>query len=72
MLVMVMKCEMQEHTEPHREKEFGVLIFSCGTLRRRRRQPQTRHAVIQDEPLWIIFKRDMVITLKQELLMNNF
>ena len=31
-----------------------------------------RHAVIQDEPLWIIFKRDMVITLKQELVMNSF
>ncbi|PWA81525.1 pectin lyase-like superfamily protein [Artemisia annua] len=31
-----------------------------------------RHAAIQDEPLWIIFKRDMVITLKQELLMNSF
>ncbi|XP_057721253.1 pectate lyase-like [Arachis stenosperma] len=31
-----------------------------------------RHAVIQDEPLWIIFKRDMVINLKQELVMNSF
>ncbi|KAI7748272.1 hypothetical protein M8C21_000386 [Ambrosia artemisiifolia] len=31
-----------------------------------------RHAVIQDKPLWIIFKRDMVITLKQELIMNSF
>ncbi|RVW68963.1 putative pectate lyase 5 [Vitis vinifera] len=31
-----------------------------------------RHAVIQDEPLWIIFKRDMVIKLKQELVMNSF
>ncbi|KAK9925415.1 hypothetical protein M0R45_033739 [Rubus argutus] len=31
-----------------------------------------RHAVIQDEPLWIIFKRDMVIQLKQELVMNSF
>ncbi|GMI68364.1 hypothetical protein like AT5G63180 [Hibiscus trionum] len=30
-----------------------------------------RHAVIQDEPLWIIFKRDMVITLKEELVMNS-
>ncbi|KAJ0565990.1 putative pectate lyase [Helianthus annuus] len=36
-------------------------------------QPGTlRHAVIQDEPLWIVFKRDMVITLKQELIMNSF
>ncbi|XP_009799817.1 putative pectate lyase 8 [Nicotiana tabacum] len=31
-----------------------------------------RHAVIQDEPLWIVFKHDMVITLKQELMMNSF
>lgn len=31
-----------------------------------------RHAVIQNEPLWIIFKHDMVIKLKQELLMNSF
>ncbi|KAE8716579.1 putative pectate lyase 5 [Hibiscus syriacus] len=31
-----------------------------------------RHAVIQDEPLWIIFARDMKIKLKEELLMNSF
>lgn len=31
-----------------------------------------RHAVIQDEPLWIIFARDMVIRLKEELIMNSF
>lgn len=31
-----------------------------------------RHAVTRDEPLWIIFKRDMVITLKQQLLMKSF
>ncbi|KAL6548508.1 hypothetical protein OROGR_008929 [Orobanche gracilis] len=31
-----------------------------------------RHAVIQHEPLWIVFNRDMVITLKHELLMNSF
>nr|GEZ27633.1 pectate lyase [Tanacetum cinerariifolium] len=31
-----------------------------------------RHAVIQDEPLWIIFKRDMVIQLKNELVMNSY
>ncbi|KGN62338.1 probable pectate lyase 5 [Cucumis sativus] len=31
-----------------------------------------RHAVIQKEPLWITFKRDMVIKLKAELLMNSF
>ncbi|KAG6574874.1 putative pectate lyase 15 [Cucurbita argyrosperma subsp. argyrosperma] len=31
-----------------------------------------RHAVIQEKPLWIVFKRDMVIQLKQELIMNSF
>ncbi|KAJ0051626.1 hypothetical protein Pint_02868 [Pistacia integerrima] len=31
-----------------------------------------RYAVIQYDPLWIIFKRDMVIQLKQELVMNSF
>ncbi|XP_057972303.1 probable pectate lyase 18 [Malania oleifera] len=31
-----------------------------------------RHAVIQDEPLWIIFKRDMTIQLREELIMNSF
>ncbi|XP_010488478.1 PREDICTED: probable pectate lyase 9 [Camelina sativa] len=30
-----------------------------------------RYAVIQVEPLWIIFKRDMVIRLKEELIMNS-
>ncbi|KAL7186755.1 hypothetical protein ACSBR2_028477 [Camellia fascicularis] len=31
-----------------------------------------RHAVIQDEPLWIIFDHDMVIHLKEELVMNSY
>ncbi|EHA8590534.1 Pectate lyase [Cocos nucifera] len=31
-----------------------------------------RYAVIQDEPLWIIFQRDMVIKLKEELIMNSY
>ncbi|XP_027167624.1 probable pectate lyase 18 [Coffea eugenioides] len=31
-----------------------------------------RYAVIQAEPLWIIFARDMVIQLKEELIMNSF
>lgn len=30
-----------------------------------------RHAVIQDEPLWIIFAHPMNIKLKQELIMNS-
>ncbi|KAI0510064.1 hypothetical protein KFK09_010664 [Dendrobium nobile] len=36
------------------------------------RQGTLRHAVIQEEPLWIIFKRDMAIRLKQELIINSF
>ena len=31
-----------------------------------------RYGVIQDEPLWIIFERDMVIQLREELMMNSF
>ncbi|KAF5188418.1 Pectate lyase, partial [Thalictrum thalictroides] len=31
-----------------------------------------RYAVIQDERLWIIFASDMVIQLKEELMMNSF
>ncbi|KAG2263251.1 hypothetical protein Bca52824_070330 [Brassica carinata] len=31
-----------------------------------------RYAVVQDEPLWIIFQRDMTIRLKEELIMNSF
>ncbi|XP_043693207.1 probable pectate lyase 18 [Telopea speciosissima] len=31
-----------------------------------------RYAVIQEEPLWIIFEGDMVIRLKDELLFNSF
>ncbi|PIA62529.1 hypothetical protein AQUCO_00200501v1 [Aquilegia coerulea] len=30
-----------------------------------------RHAVIQNEPLWIIFERDMTIKLNQELMVNS-
>lgn len=31
-----------------------------------------RYAVIQSEPLWIVFERDMVIQLKEELMMNSY
>ncbi|GFP83716.1 probable pectate lyase 22 [Phtheirospermum japonicum] len=35
-------------------------------------KPDTlRHAAIQPDPLWIIFKSDMVIWLKQELIINS-
>ncbi|KAJ4757215.1 Pectate lyase [Rhynchospora pubera] len=30
-----------------------------------------RHAVVQDEPLWIVFARSMVITLREELIVNS-
>ncbi|KAK9117401.1 hypothetical protein Sjap_016348 [Stephania japonica] len=43
--------------------DYDVVNPKPGTL---------RHAVIQDEPLWIIFARDMVIKLKEELIMNSF
>ncbi|KAH1055370.1 hypothetical protein J1N35_033435 [Gossypium stocksii] len=31
-----------------------------------------RHAVIQDEPLWIVFSTNMVIKLKHELIFNSY
>ncbi|KAI0492679.1 hypothetical protein KFK09_026955 [Dendrobium nobile] len=31
-----------------------------------------RYGVIQDKPLWIEFERDMVIQLKEELMMNSY
>ncbi|XP_010533796.1 PREDICTED: putative pectate lyase 2 [Tarenaya hassleriana] len=31
-----------------------------------------RYGVIQDKPLWIVFARDMVIVLKNELIMNSY
>ncbi|GMY30956.1 putative pectate lyase 21 [Fagus crenata] len=31
-----------------------------------------RHAIVQEEPLWIIFDHDMVITLKEELIINSY
>ncbi|KAL6538483.1 hypothetical protein OROGR_012471 [Orobanche gracilis] len=34
-------------------------------------QGMLRHAVIQDDPLWIIFDHDMSIVLKEELVMNS-
>ncbi|KAJ0606223.1 putative pectate lyase [Helianthus annuus] len=57
---VVAMVEMSTRNSTERRK---LGYFSCGTL---------RHAVIQEEPLWIVFKRDMVIQLKQELIMNSF
>ncbi|XP_078169698.1 putative pectate lyase 5 [Carex rostrata] len=31
-----------------------------------------RYAVIQEDPLWIVFARDMTIKLKEELIMNSY
>ncbi|XP_006348206.1 putative pectate lyase 17 [Solanum tuberosum] len=31
-----------------------------------------RYGAIQSEPLWIIFRRDMVLTLKNELMVNSY
>ncbi|XP_009778380.1 probable pectate lyase 5 [Nicotiana sylvestris] len=31
-----------------------------------------RHAVVQEEPLWIVFAADMVIKLKHELIVNSY
>lgn len=35
-------------------------------------QGTLRHAVIQEEPLWIIFSGDMFIKLKHELIVNSY
>lgn len=42
--------------------DHDVLTPKKGTL---------RYGVIQDKPLWIIFERPMVITLKEELMINH-
>ncbi|KAM7506280.1 hypothetical protein LguiB_005184 [Lonicera macranthoides] len=46
-------------TDPSDDPEFP----KRGTL---------RYGVIQSKPLWIIFKRDMVLTFKNKLLVNSF
>ncbi|KAL6142612.1 hypothetical protein ACLB2K_060889 [Fragaria x ananassa] len=53
-----------------RDGRFYVVTDSSDVVNPR---PGTlRHAVIQTEPLWIVFSRNMLITLKQELIMNLF
>lgn len=54
-----------------RDGEFYV-VTSEDDEPREPRQGMLRHAVIQSEPLWIIFERDMSITLKEELMMNSY
>lgn len=36
------------------------------------KQGTLRYGAIQTQPLWIIFERDMVITLKNELMVNSY
>ncbi|PHU18647.1 putative pectate lyase 12 [Capsicum chinense] len=43
--------------------DFDTVNPTPGTL---------RHAVIQEEPLWITFAGDMIITLRHELMINNY
>ncbi|KAH0756509.1 hypothetical protein KY290_026779 [Solanum tuberosum] len=43
--------------------DFDTVNPTPGTL---------RHAVIQEEPLWITFAGDMIIKLKHELMINNY
>ncbi|KAG6387480.1 hypothetical protein SASPL_152670 [Salvia splendens] len=54
-----------------RDGEFYVVTTEEDDPREPR-QGMLRHAVIQSEPLWIIFERDMSITLKEELMMNSY
>ncbi|KAJ8501381.1 hypothetical protein OPV22_011933 [Ensete ventricosum] len=55
-----------------RDGEFYVVTDSGDDDPVNPRPGTLRYAVIQDDPLWITFERDMVITLQQELIMNSF
>lgn len=44
---------------------FYLIDYVCNTI------GTLRHAVIQKEPLWIIFDRGMTIRLHQELIMQS-
>lgn len=55
-----------------RNGEFYVVTDSSDHDAVTPRPGTLRHAVIQTEPLWIIFASDMTIVLKEELLMNSF
>ncbi|KAM5588905.1 putative pectate lyase 8 [Rosa sericea] len=55
-----------------RDGRFYVVSDSSDNDAVNPRPGTLRHAVIQIEPLWIVFARDMLITLKQELIMNSF
>ncbi|PIM97804.1 Pectate lyase [Handroanthus impetiginosus] len=51
---------------------FYVVIDSSDHDTRNPIPGTLRHAVIQDEPLWIIFQSNMVIKLKHELIVNSY
>ena len=55
-----------------RDRRFYVITDSSDNDVVNPRPGTFRHAVIQTEPLWIVFSKDMLITLKQELIMNSF
>ncbi|KAL8509792.1 hypothetical protein ACS0TY_016857 [Phlomoides rotata] len=54
-----------------RDGEFYVVMTEEDDARNPT-QGMLRHAVVQKEPLWIIFDHDMSITLQEELLMNSY
>ncbi|KAK9107746.1 hypothetical protein Syun_023757 [Stephania yunnanensis] len=54
-----------------KDGSFYVVTDSSDTDMVNPKPGTLRHAVIQEEPLWIIFARDMVIRLNQELIMTS-
>lgn len=55
-----------------RDGELYVVIDASDADAVNPRPGTLRHAVIQTEPLWIVFARDMTIRLSQELLINSY
>lgn len=55
-----------------RNGEFYIVTDSSDNDAVNPKPGTLRHAVIQAEPLWIIFSQDMTIVLKQELIMNSY
>ncbi|KAK6930911.1 Pectate lyase [Dillenia turbinata] len=61
-----------KHAIGGRDGQIYVVIDSSDNDPVNPKPSTLRYAVIQDEPLWIIFQRDMVTKLKEELIMNSF
>lgn len=59
------------HTTGGQNGEYYVVTDSSDDDMLEVKPGTLRHAVIQPEPLWIIFSHSMVITLKQELLCTS-